>query len=224
MTISSTNRKAGPYVGNDSATAFPFAFKVFAASDLYVVRADVTGAETVLALTTDYTVSLNTDQNANPGGNINLPAVLASGYTLTITSALEYLQPTDLTNNGGFYPKVITNALDRLTIFVQQLAEAASRSLKMAISTPSGVSAALPAPVGDTLIGWNSSGTGFVNVPRTDAALAGFLQFGSGAVPRVAQDKMREFVSVTDFGADATGVSDCTPSVSSNSLQHYLST
>lgn len=40
--------------------------------------------------------------------------------------------------------------------------------------------------------------------------LVGFIQSGAGAVARTAQDKMREVVSVTDFGADKTGVVDAT--------------
>ena len=65
MTISSTNRKAGPYIGNGTTTVFPFYFKVFAAADVEVVRLTVaTNVETILTLTTDYTVTLNTDQNA----------------------------------------------------------------------------------------------------------------------------------------------------------------
>ena len=47
MTISSQNRQAGPYLGNDVATAFTFAFKVFAASDLQVVRTDAAGVACV---------------------------------------------------------------------------------------------------------------------------------------------------------------------------------
>ena len=37
-----------------------------------------------------------------------------------------------------------------------------------------------------------------------------FIQAGAGAVTRTAQAKMRDMVSVTDFGADPTGVSDST--------------
>ena len=96
MTISSTNRKAGPYTGNGVATAFPFSFKVFGAADLLVVRTDLNGTETVLVLTTDYGVALNADQNANPGGTINLPGALTTGYLLTVSSKLDYLQTTDL--------------------------------------------------------------------------------------------------------------------------------
>ncbi len=137
MTISSVTRKAGPYVGNSTATVFPFAFKVFQASDLEVVRLNVaTTVETVLALTTDYTVALNQDQDSNPGGSITLVAgVLATGYNLVITSDIANLQPTDLTNQGGFYPDVINDALDRATIQIQQLQEEVDRSAKLPITS-----------------------------------------------------------------------------------------
>jgi len=176
MTISSETRKAGPFSGNGSTTAFPFTFKVFAASDLLVVRTDPTGAETTLVLTTDYTVALNADQNASPGGTITYPASgspLPTGYKLTATSAVANLQPVDLTNNGGFYPAVINTALDRLTILCQQIAERVSRSVKLAISAPVGVDTQLPAPVPYSLIGWNAAGTGFQNAdPTYSTALA----------------------------------------------------
>ena len=137
MTISSTNRKAGPYIGNGTTTVFPFYFKVFTAADVEVVRLTVaTNVETVLALTTNYTVSLNTDQNANPGGSITLVAgALATGYNLVITSAIGNLQPTDLTNQGGFYPDVINDALDRATIQIQQLQEGLDRAALLPITS-----------------------------------------------------------------------------------------
>jgi len=81
MTISSTTRIAGPFIGNGTASAFPFTFKVFAATDLDVIKLTVsTGTESTLVLTTDYTVSLNGDQNSNPGGTVTLTAgALATG-------------------------------------------------------------------------------------------------------------------------------------------------
>jgi len=136
MTISSTTRIAGPFVGNGTASAFPFTFKVFAAGDLDVIRlATSTGVETTLVLTTDYTVTLNIDQDSNPGGTVTLVAgPLATGFTLTITSDIANLQPTDLTNQGGFYPEVITDSFDRATIQIQQMAGEVSRSIKAPIS------------------------------------------------------------------------------------------
>ena len=136
MTISSSTRKAGPFTGNNTTATYPFAFKIFQASDLLVVRTSLTGVETTLALTTDYTVSLNADQNSSPGGSITLVAGnLDTGLLLTMTSQVPYTQTTDLTNQGGFYPQVITNALDKLTIEIQQLALDASRSVKVDLSS-----------------------------------------------------------------------------------------
>jgi hypothetical protein len=148
MTISSTNRKAGPYIGNGTATVFPFYFKVFTSANVEVVKLTVsTNTETVLALTTDYTVALNTDQNANPGGSITLVAgALASGFNLVVTSDIENLQPTDLTNQGGFYPDVINDALDRATIQIQQLQEGLDRAALLPITSATD-SAALVADI-----------------------------------------------------------------------------
>jgi hypothetical protein len=136
MTISSTTRIAGPFVGNGTASAFPVAFKVFTAGDIDVVRLNTsTGVETTLVLTTDYTVALNIDQDSNPGGTVTLVAgPLATGFTLTITSDIANLQPTDLTNQGGFYPEVITDSFDRATIQIQQMAGEVSRSIKVPLS------------------------------------------------------------------------------------------
>lgn len=170
MTISSEVRKAGPYAGNDIASAFPFAFKVFSSADVLVVRTDEAGNETILTEGPDYSVSLGANQDTAPGGSVLLPSPLGYGYSLTVASRLANLQPVDLTNRGGFYPRVINSALDRLTILVQQLAESVSRSLKVAISTPPGVSAELPAPVPYGILGWNGEGTGFINTDPSGAS------------------------------------------------------
>ena len=138
MTISSRNRQAGPFVGNDTATDFPFAFKVFTAADLLVIRTDPSGVDSPLAATSDFTAVLNVDQNANPGGTVMLPAALASNYKLTITSDIAALQTTDLTNQGGFYPSVITNAFDKLTILIQQLLGTVGRSIQIPMSDGGG--------------------------------------------------------------------------------------
>lgn len=135
MTISSENRKAGPYTGNDSTSAFPFAFKVFSAADVLVVHTDLGSVESTLTLGTDYTVALNPNQDSNPGGTVTLPAPLTSGYLLTLTSNVANLQPTNLTNQGGFYPAVLNAALDRLTILIQQVIEQLSRAVKTPISS-----------------------------------------------------------------------------------------
>ena len=135
MTISSENRVAGPYTGNNVTTNFPFTFKVFSTDDVVVFLTDPAGVEAPLTGGgTDYGVTLNADQDSNPGGVVVRTPALADDYLLTITSRVPNLQPLDLTNQGGFYPKAINAALDRVTIQVQQVAEQASRAVKVPIS------------------------------------------------------------------------------------------
>lgn len=133
MTISSPTRIA-QYTGNGTSV-FSFSFKVFSAADLLVVRTDTTtGADTTLVVDTDYTVTLYGDQNTNPGGNVTTVDPVAVGQKLTITSDIANLQPTDLSNQGGFYPSVINDALDRATIQIQQVASSILRTVVAPVS------------------------------------------------------------------------------------------
>lgn len=146
MTINSIVRKTNPFVGNGSASTFPFTFKVFTESEIVVVKvATATSTETTLTLgiANDYTVTLNPDQNGNPGGSITLVSGgvaqnLASGFNLVITSNVESLQGTDLTNQGGFYPEVINDALDKAVILHQQQQEVLDRSIRFSLTNTIG--------------------------------------------------------------------------------------
>ena len=167
MTISSTTRISPVYIGAGTNATFSFPFKVFSASDIEVVQVVVsTGAQTTLTLTTDYTVALNGNQNTNPGGSITLVAGnLATGTNLVITSNVLNLQPTDLTNQGGFYPEVINDSLDRATIQIQQLNDTAQN--------------AVHAPVTDGALA--------MTLPSAGIRANKFLAFGATGLP-VASD------------------------------------
>lgn len=137
MTVPAAERKAGPFNGNGSTTSFPFEFKVFTTADVEIVVADADGIETVLELDSDYSVSLNSDQDATPGGTVTYPisgAALATGEKLSIAGAIAYEQETDIPTGGNFNPTVLENALDKLSMQTQQLAEAISRAAKVPIT------------------------------------------------------------------------------------------
>ena len=146
MTINSTTRKTNPLVGNGNTHTYPFAFKVFTDADVVVKKLeDATSIETTLTLglNNDYIVTLNADQNSNPGGSITLKSGgnnqnLASGFRIVITSAVEPLQGTDLTNQGGFYPEVINDALDKAVILHQQQQEKLDRSISFSLTNTIG--------------------------------------------------------------------------------------
>lgn len=221
MTISSQVRTAGPFTGNGATTVFPFAFKVFQASDLLVARTDTGQVQTTLALSADYTVALNSDQNASPGGYVTLPAALPLNYSLTITSNIALLQPLSLTNQGGFFPKNIEDELDRLTILQQQLGFNVSQTLRV---PEIGGASVLPAATvrANRILGFDGNGTPTAIVPTpgdasalaldlasTNVAAKGSGQVGFNAtlsyVLGTLGARLRERVSVKDFPWSATG-------------------
>lgn len=175
MTISSTVRRAGPHIGNGVTTAFSFAFKVFTSADVLVVQTvTATGVDTTKTLTTDYTVTLNADQNVSPGGTVTMLVAPPTGTTLVLGSQVANLQPANLSNGGGFYPSVINDGLDRAVIQIQQLAEGADRSLKFPIGDDGTASDTIPSQTerASTFLAFDASGNpisaaGMASVPAT---------------------------------------------------------
>ena len=181
MTISTQNRTAGPFSGNGVTTVFPFNFKVFSSNDLLVVRTDTAASASAdLKLTQDYTVTLNGDQEANPGGTVKLLEALPAGSALVLTSQVEYLQPLDLTNQGGFYPKVINAAFDRVTILLQQLRSITSRSLRFPVAD-TGTNTELPQRTtrANKLLGFDTDGNPVAVAPLAQSATALQAQLGT---------------------------------------------
>lgn len=170
MTLPVTSRRAGPLSCNGSLQDFDFDFKVFDEADIEVILTSSLDVETTLALTSNYTVTLNADQDANPGGTITTVSTYATGYSITIIGALTYGQTTELTNRGGFFPKVIERALDRIVMLIQQVKELTDRSLTLPASASSGVSTELPVPTALNLVGWDGTATGLTNYDSADLA------------------------------------------------------
>jgi hypothetical protein len=219
MTISSSTRIAGPYTGTGLQAAFSFSFKVFQASDALVVLTDTSGNVTTQTLTSQYSVTLNANQNTSPGGTVTMVTPPPAGYTLVIGSQVPTLQPADLTNAGNFYPQVVNDALDRLTILLQQA------QIGRAISVPEITGLPLLPPAAQRagqLLGFDSNGnpalitavaqtatavalqlTSYISsvASAIGSSLVGFIAVLTGAVTRTTQAKLRETISVLDRGA-----------------------
>lgn len=174
MTVSAAPALAGPFDGNDAATSFPFDFKIFADSDLRVVLRDALTAEYLLTLDVDYSVSMNPDQNADPGGTITYPLSgppLATGERLTVTTDLELSQQTVFTNLGKFFPDTVEDTFDRLTMLLRQIQAESVRAIRVPVSL-SDVLTDLPTPVAGAALVWNDDGTALVNGIPTESLIA----------------------------------------------------
>lgn len=136
MTVTATHRVSGPFTCDGSQKTFSFDFKVFAASDVAVAYGDPEAvSQTTLSLNTDFSVSLNSDQDESPGGSVTTVTPPPKGMSLSITSKVDATQEMQLTNQGGFYPTVINSECDKLTILIQQLNEQVKRCVKTSTTT-----------------------------------------------------------------------------------------
>lgn len=132
MSISSTTSVVR-YTGNNTTPTYSYTFKIFEEGDLLVTKMNTSNVETVLALTTDYTVSGEGDSG---GGSITLVAGnLATGYILTIRRVNDIVQETDIRNQGAYYPAVIEDQLDKMVMIDQGQQNEIDRSVKLPEST-----------------------------------------------------------------------------------------
>lgn len=135
MSVEYIERLAGPYVGDGTGQkTFSFGFLIFEESDVYVAVATSSDSEpSDLQQGTDYTVSMNADQSATPGGTITLTSEsgLAKDAVLVIGSAVDYTQTLDLTNYTRFAPERITTELDRIVVMIQQIVELLGRVVQV---------------------------------------------------------------------------------------------
>lgn len=143
MTISVSNRKAGPFLGNGVTSSFPFTFKVLDTTaspfGISAFRTTFAGVQSELSYGTGFTIVLNPDQDTSPGGTVeyrvaSVVTPLPSGEKLTIKGNTVEDQQTDLVNGGAWNPTVIENSLDKLTAIVQEMLESLSRTIGYPVS------------------------------------------------------------------------------------------
>lgn len=173
MSISSTTSVIR-YTGNNTTPTYSYTFKIFEEGDLLVTSMNTSNVETVLALTTDYTVSGEGDSG---GGSITLVAGnLATGYILTIRRVNDIVQETDIRNQGAYYPAVVEDQLDKLVMIDQQQQNEIDRSPKLPESTAiADFDVTLPTDMTDNpdaTIVINATGDGF-SIGPTTSTIAG---------------------------------------------------
>jgi hypothetical protein len=113
---------------------YAFTFEILAATDIEVYRGD-----NLLTLTTDYTVTINT----NGTGSVTLVAT-AGTSNITVIGARAIQRTTDFVTGGDFFANTVNAELDSLTIFAQQNAEGIARALQAPETDPTTINMTLP--------------------------------------------------------------------------------
>ena len=154
MTVpSQINRK--DYAGNGSVVDFSTEFSFQKETDLrIIITNDTTSVETVKALTADYTV---VGESLDTGGTVTMIIAPLTGETITIKRNMSFTQETDYVEGDNFPAESHEDALDKLTMMVQQQQEELDRSLKLSEGqVSSGLE--IPPPVEGQFLRWDSEG------------------------------------------------------------------
>lgn len=202
------------YLGNGATATYAYTFQIIAATDLVVTKRDTNGTQQTLSYPSAYSV---TGVGVAAGGTITLTAgVLTSGYSLTIRRVRPLTQTTDLQNGAGFFAEVHEAAFDHLVMIDQAQQDDLARTLRVPESLDRALyTLELPVPVANKAIGWDPTGKLITNLDTnvvTPVSMASenvtFLAAGAGSVSRSVRAKLRDVVSVMDFGATGDGTTD----------------
>lgn len=153
MTITSVTNKTAGTTGTGAAQTIAFTFPVFAESEVKVrARLTSTGVETLLTLTTHYTVTLTGTGTPNyTGGSITTTATCYdtydSDYTFHVYRETTETQATDLVENDALPAETVESRLDKLFCLYADLNEKVDRCLKIPI-TDTALTTELPGSVG----------------------------------------------------------------------------
>jgi hypothetical protein len=199
---------------NSGVGPYAFAFAVLVQTDIAVYRGN-----TLLTLTTDYSVIIN----ANGTGSITL--VTAGTGNITIVGARAIQRTSDYTTGGDLFASTLNVDLDSQTIFSQQLAESISRTVAVPVTDASTLDMQLPtsASRANKLFGFSSTGspavstntiaavdaavdtiTSIAGAPAGSSAGISHIASGIGAVPTTVQSKLRDFPASSDFGTEGS--------------------
>jgi hypothetical protein len=158
------------YTGSGTTGPFSFPYYFLEDNDLTVIKVTIaTGAESTLALTTDYTVS---GAGEAAGGSVTLVASLSSAYKLVILRDPDVLQSTAYPRNDPFPSATHERVVDKLTMLVQRLKDRMDRSVRLSDGDTSGISVELSGLDAGEVVRVNAAGTALEGALPADMDLA----------------------------------------------------
>jgi len=132
--ISNVSRRV-QYTGSAGVGPYSFTFEILANTDIAVYK-----NTTLLTLTTDYTVTIN----SNGTGSVTLVSAATGSDTVTIYGSRALQRTSDFVTGGDLFANTLNDELDSLVIFTQQNKEEIDRSLQAPVTDPTTIDMTLP--------------------------------------------------------------------------------
>lgn len=217
MTLSTTTNKVS-YAGDGTAVSFAIPFLFLENSHVEAILRNAAGEETVWAVNTQFTLS---GAGSASGGMLTVSTdpddyTPLAGETLVIRRVVPETQETDYPEGGAFPAAAHEQALDKLTMLVQQHSEEIARAPGLPVSSSlTGIT--VPEPGASELIRWNAAGSALETAgiadlsfdfpAEIDAPALGDTLVYTGAL---WANRTAGTVNALDFGAVGDGVTDDT--------------
>lgn len=191
-------------IGNGSTVAFTFTWPIVQTSDIQViVRTVATGDEDVLTETTDYAVSaVNNDYGS--GGTVTTVATYTSASQITIRRITPASQAAIFTETDSSVLRVaaLEDAFDKLTLYVQQLAEVNTRQITIPRSD-TGITVELDDSVSrvNLILGCDSAGniTLLSILPEGSISVSSYMATVNAGADANAVKLLLEIPTITSF-------------------------
>jgi hypothetical protein len=123
------------YTGSAGVGPYSFNFEILTNTDIAVYK-----DTTLLTLTTDYTVTIN----SNGTGSVTLVVAATAGNNITLVGDRAIARATDFVTGGDLFANSLNDEFDSLVIFSQQTDEKAERGLKAPVTDPTDINMVLP--------------------------------------------------------------------------------
>jgi hypothetical protein len=124
------------YSGSAGTGPYSFSFEVLANTDVAVYK-----NTTLLTLTTDYSVTIN----SNGTGSVTLVSAATGSDKITLVGNRSIERATDFVTGGDLFANSLNDEFDSLVIFSQQIDEKVARSIAAPVTDPTDIDMILPA-------------------------------------------------------------------------------